>query len=379
MAKNKRKGTLEERKQAKEEKYLKSIYFDPKQAASLSSPKALHREVVRRATHKITLSRIKKFLEGQESYSLYRARKLKFPRPAILVYHRFYLWESDLMDMQSYADDNDGFRYLLTVIDDFSKFAWCRLIKTKESSEVAKAFLTVLSSSERPPRFLRTDIGSEYKGAPFQTMLRSVGITHYWASTEKGASIVERFHRTLRSKLVTFMYKKVSHRYIDSLQDIVSSYNKTWHRSIRMRPFKVSDLNEHLLVELLFKKQGHPGKELPFKFKLGDQVRIAFGRKPFDREFSQKWSDEIYTISRRYRKQFINMYKIADCSKTDLQGTFYGAELQTASKSLQDYYDIEKIVDRKKEGDKNMILVKFKNYPTSCNLWIDESSVRRTR
>ena len=76
---------------------------------------------------------------------------------------------------------------------------------------------------------LRTDKGTEFINESFQQYLKKQGIQFYTAKNEPKAAVVERVNRTLKSKLYRYFTGVTSLRYTDVLQDIVDSYNNTYH------------------------------------------------------------------------------------------------------------------------------------------------------
>jgi hypothetical protein len=72
------------------------------------------------------------------------------------------VWAVDLIDMQHYAKDNDNFRFILTVIDVFSKFGWMRALKNKTGIEVAHALNDIIKSSGRKPQQIWCNKGTEF-------------------------------------------------------------------------------------------------------------------------------------------------------------------------------------------------------------------------
>ena len=77
-------------------------------------------------------------------------------------------WQADLVDMQSFARDNKGIKFLLTVIDVLSKRAWAVPLKNKTGAEIIKAFEKIFKEG-RTPEKLQTDAGSEFMNRQFQT------------------------------------------------------------------------------------------------------------------------------------------------------------------------------------------------------------------
>ncbi len=116
---------------------------------------------------------------------------------------------------------------------------------------------------------------------------------HFATATDLKASVVERFNRSLKSRMWRFLTATNSQRYIDVLQDIMQGYNSSYHRSIKMRPVDVGKENEGVVFQNLYggmKKNAHP----VFKYKVGDVVRIAKVRGPFAKGYEQNYTEEFY-------------------------------------------------------------------------------------
>ena len=149
------------------------------------------------------------------------------------------LWETDLAFVQDVAKENGGVNYLLVVIDVLSKYVWVRLMKNKTACSVLEVFDSIVSEGRKPEK-LRTDKGTEFLNGSFQQYLKKKNIQFYMANNEPKASVVERVNRTLKSKLYHYFTAVNSLRYIDVLQEMVDSYNNTYHRSIGRAPATVS-------------------------------------------------------------------------------------------------------------------------------------------
>ena len=228
------------------EKYLKDIYLDPSHPASFGSPDHLYKIVKKEGKHKISHSQIKKWIQKQESYSLNKGLKRKFQRGRVVVEGIDDQFDIDLASLIYYADENDGYKYLLVVIDIFSRYGWVEPLKDKTANEIVKAFDKVLQEGRIPKR-LRSDSAKDFTSEKFQKYVKSKKITHFVTHTEKQANYVECFIKTLKSKIFKYMVEKNSARYIDVLPKIVQSYNRTWHSGIRSEPINVNKTNEKQL------------------------------------------------------------------------------------------------------------------------------------
>ena len=141
------------------EDYLKTIYHDPKHPAGFAGPQKLYKVVKDEGTFDIGMHKIRKFLHNQESYSLHKPVRRRFRRNHVVSAGKDDLWMADLIDMVKYADWNKGFKYILLVIDTFSKYVWLQPLKYKTGEEVASAFQKILDTSKRTPTKLITDKG----------------------------------------------------------------------------------------------------------------------------------------------------------------------------------------------------------------------------
>ena len=180
------------------EKYLQDIYLDPSHPASFSNPRTLYKAVKTEGKHKISHSQIKKWIQKQESYSRNKSVKRKFQRGRVIVAGIDDQFDADLASLVYYADDNDGYKYLLVVIDIFSRYSWVEPLKDKTALQIVNAFDKILSGGRIPKR-LRTDAAKDFTSEKFQTFVRGNNIVHFVTHNEKQANYVERFIKTLKS------------------------------------------------------------------------------------------------------------------------------------------------------------------------------------
>ena len=357
------------------EEYLKDIYYDPKHPSSFSSVDKLYTAAVQDRRRDITRSRIKRFLQNQETYSMHRAVANRFKRNKVLVTGKDDQWEMDLMDMTFYAKYNNGIKYVLLIIDVFSKFIWLRPLKTKTGVEVKRALDDVLQKGRRPRR-IRSDKGGEFLARPVQNLMQSMGIKHFSSHNELKANIAERAIKTIKMKIQHYMTYKQTFKYIDHLQDFVDSYNSSKHGSIGMSP---QDVSKETAVEV-WKNLYWPtsAKYTPkqyFTYEVGDYVRLSYLRRTFQREYDQKWTGEIFKISRRYMRGGLAIYVIEDFNGNGIHGTFYQRELQRVTIKDDHLWKIDKILKQRKKNKKIEYLVRWLYWPASFDSWVDSKDI----
>ena len=186
---------------------------------------------------------VQRRLSEQDAYILHKPVRTRFKRRCVVVGDRNQQWQADLVDLSKLKRDNDGITFLLTVIDVFSKQAWCVPLKNKSAASLVAALESLFA--DHRPTTLQTDKGLEFLNRSVQSLLRKQGIHHFSTHNEETkASIVERFNRTLKTRKWRYMTKRQATRYVDALQDFVRSYNDTHHRSIGMAPSQVNAVSQ---------------------------------------------------------------------------------------------------------------------------------------
>ena len=221
--------------------------------------------------------------------------KKNYPTNKIMIKSVDDTWSSDLLDMNDYGPKNNkGYRYILVVIDNFSKFGWTIPLKNKFSQSITDAFSKIIKSSNRKPNLLETDDGREYVNKIFNEFLNNNKNKRYSRYTDKGAVFAERFNKTIRNLLKKPVFEKGRADWLSELLSVVNKYNKTIHQSIKMSPVQASKkVNEKLVYSNLQDKR----KKLNPKFKLGDLVRTADIKKVFSKGDSTNYSYKLYTIT----------------------------------------------------------------------------------
>lgn len=163
------------------------------------------------------MSKIKKFLQNQDAYSLQKkVRRKGFKRRRVVVQGLDYQWEADLADVQNLSEHNDGIKFLLVIVDVFSRFLWIRPLKDRKGKSVIEAFKDVLVGPRRP-RTIRTDKGSEFYNRFLQQYLKDQGIKIFYALNETKANFAERYFQTLKKRLYRYFTHLQKYKYLEIL------------------------------------------------------------------------------------------------------------------------------------------------------------------
>ena len=138
------------------------------------------------------------------------------------------LWCVDLADMELISKHNKGIKYLLCIIDLFSKYAWLVPLKDKKEVSIVNAFQKLLNSFDRKLNKMWVDQGSEFYNNIFKKWLENNDISMYSAHNEGKSVVAERFIRTLKNKIYKHMSSIGKSVYFNVLDDIVKKYNNAY-------------------------------------------------------------------------------------------------------------------------------------------------------
>ena len=296
---------------------------------------------------------------------LHKPVKRKFPKRKVFVSGIDDTWAADLVEMGSFSEWNEGVRYLLMVIDVFSKYGWIRTLKNKKGISVAEAFKSIFKEGRKPKK-LWVDKGKEFWNKEVKAVMDENGVERYSTENEEKSAVVERWNRTIKERMWKMFSARNDTTYVDKLKNILVSYNSTKHSSIGMTPAQASKkANERKVYAKLYEKELWKKRKGP-KFKVGDQVRITVKKKNFEKGFTPKWTEEVFVIEKVIFSKPVT-YKLKDLMDDEVDGTFYEQELQ---KTEQKTFRIEDVIDRnEKTGE---VLVKWSGYPEKFNEWIPE-------
>ena len=281
-------------------------------------------------------------------------------------------WQADLVDVQRLASENNGYRYWLTAIDILSRYAWIVPIKDKTGMDVVRAFQKIFREG-RQPRVLQTDEGTEFLNHQFQGFLNSQNIRHFVVYSDPKAQIIEQFHRTIKNRLWRYFYLRGNERYLEVLPELVRGYNAAYHRTIGRSPDSVTMENAQEVWHTLYDDEMTTRqRSIPFKFKVGDRVRISKVARVFKKGYLPNWTEEVFVVAERM-KGMPKRYKLKEWDGELIQGSFYERELQRVT--TQDTFRIEAILDRRGRGARKEVLVKWRGWPDKYNSWILEKEM----
>ena len=307
---------------------------------------------------------------------LLKPKLKRFPRRRVFSPNVDKIWTMDLMVVEKYSRQNKNYKYILVVLDLFSRFAWARPLKTKTGLEVSQALKDIFTKSDRKPTRIWSDDGTEFFNAHVQKLLRDNNIMLYSTFNEPKAAIAERFIRTLRRKMEMHYIVTQSTVWYKDLQSMIDEYNSDVHRSIGMSPNEA--IKPENFTHVFSAQYSHPKPSQSKKplLEVGDKVRISLHKRHFEKGATANWSEEIFQVTESVNTQPI-VYKLKDLADEEIDGGFYREQLQ---KTNQEIYRIDKVVRKRKLANGNEeSLVRWSGYPDKFNSWIPSNYVQHSR
>lgn len=321
------------------------------------------------------LKDIENDLSEIRTYTLHKEKKPVKNFNPFFIYSKHQMWQSDLVYLPNFINENEGSKYLMCVLEVFSRKLFIKVIKNKDTKTVLDAFSEIHKSIGASPKILYVDKGGEYVNKKFKDYCTSNSIKLVFTLNDTKAPHVERAQRSIQSLLYKMLEEKQTRHFLPYLDDVLKIYN---NRKNRITGFSPNDaykdensvkVRENL--EKYYMQKVHLRKKP--KFKVGDTVRISLKRRVFERGYEPKFSEEVFKIRKIYTNLPQPRYSVTSFDEREkIEGTFYEREL---AKAAHQDYKIEKILKTRKRGRLVEHLVKWVGYSNEHNSWIKDSDI----
>jgi hypothetical protein len=245
-------------------------------------------------------------------------------------------------------------------------------LKDKTGTLVLAALSTLFQV--RKPNTIQPDKGTEFFTTDVQPYLKREGVdfqtTH---NPDIKSAVIERFNRTLKTRMYKYFTKFSTYRYEDTIRDLLGSY-KYFHSTICMPPGKVSPTNIYSVWRKVNSLQakillGH------VTFKGNDHARITKQKVVFAKGYEQTFSTEIFRVAKVIPRVPQPVYELRDLQNRCIEGQFYNYELVKVTITTETDFKINKIV---RTSNKNGIkhFVKWKGYDKTYNSWVNAGEIK---
>lgn len=363
------------RENARLKRRVQAAYVNPGHVVAYSAPATVAKHFG------ISKATAKKWLEELDGYTLHREYKQpKYYNP-YFVHGRREQVQADLIDVSKIAGQNDGVRFLLVLIDIFTKKVWVYPLERKTQGQMKEALTRWLASLRVRPAKLVTDQGTEFTNRPVQQLLRANHIGWQAALGTLKAAVAERVNKTLQILIYKHLSARETTRYVDVLQQLVRTYNTRPHRTLEgMTPEEADRPRNEERVQAIFHDRYYKiglRRRHSLPLKVGDMVRIKTEAKKItssSRAYAEQFHGEYFTIARINRTLPIAMYHLRSMDTREMiRGGFYANELQ---RQRGDTWKVERVVQRRTRNGVRQALVKWKYFGDQWNSWIPEAELR---
>ena len=320
---------------------------------------------------------VEKFLTQNEIYTRFKEHRKPSKYSPIYVYRKRELFQADVVFFTNkhLVDNNNGYRYLFTCIDCFTKMAWVYPMKANTCANVMQCFQDILNKCGKKPERLNSDRGSELICKSFENFLADQNIFHYLSYSLRKCPIVERFNLTIQSLLYKIMAHNRSLKWASFIDQAMRIYLNRKHSTIGMSPLEAEKASNSSIVRknllAFFHRRG--GKKKKPKFAVNDTVRIWKKRLTFHRGYDENYSIEYFKIIKIKTNLPVPRYILQDSGGDQIVGSFFEDEI--VKFVPPDTFDIQVIGERATRRGREF-LVHFVGYPKKMDQWVQEKNIR---
>ena len=190
----------------------------------------------------------------------------KFQRVQIQTHYKDECWSIDLIDRSSLAKYNKNYKFIFTIIDNHTKYAWAIPLKDKSGKSTTTAFKSLIEKAKRKPDKIWSDRGKEFYNKTFLDFPEQNEIQIYSTNSDLKAVFVERFNRTLLDLMKKPIYIEGKACWLNHLDAAMEKYNNRVHGTTKMTPFEAN--NQPIDPPTFVNKPKQP------KFQVGDYVGV---------------------------------------------------------------------------------------------------------
>lgn len=265
---------------------------------------------------------MRKYNLQPETDELYNRAVYKFPNRTVMSSRPNQYWSVDLVDMSKKPDGE--YKYILNMVDVFSRKLMSVPMKTKKGHELQHALEQSFYRMGTPSKmWIDKEGGMISKDT--QEFLKGKGVETYHTYGRGKSAVVEALQRTQKMSIEQQTKgKREWMRWIKPFQD---KYNGTTHSTTGHTPNSVYDGEHQGDVFMRYKNkdmQAHPTYR---EFEVGQDVRLQIKKEKFEKGYTQRWTTEVFTISKKLNTNPIT-YNVKDKNGSEVKGAFYAQELQ---------------------------------------------------
>ena len=261
----------------------------------------------------------------------------KFQRIQIQTHYKDECWSIDLIDRSSLSKYNKNYKFIFTIIDNHTKYAWAIPLKDKSGKSTTTALKSLIEKEKRKPHKIWSDRGKEFYNTTFLHYLKEQNIQIYSTNSDLKAVFVERFNRTLLDLIKEPMYIEGKGNWLNHLDAALQKYNNRVHGTTKMTPFEATKLhsnnsllpsnnNNNKVPRDSYRDSYRSFAQSFAKFQVGDFVRVPDKRNIYSKGYTTNWNRELFKIHSINKTNPVT-YTLNDENGDIIQGKYYEQEL----------------------------------------------------
>ena len=261
----------------------------------------------------------------------------KFQRIQIQTHYKDECWSIDLIDRSSLSKYNKNYKFIFTIIDNHTKYAWAIPLKDKSGKSTTTALKGLIGKEKRKPHKIWSDRGKEFYNTTFLHYLKEQNIQIYSTHSDLKAVFVERFNRTLLDLIKEPMYIEGKGNWLNHLDAALQKYNNRVHGTTKMTPFEATKLhsnnsllpsnnNNNKVPSDSYRDSYRSFAQSFAKFQVGDFVRVPDKRNIYSKGYTTNWNRELFKIHSINKTNPVT-YTLNDENGDIIQGKYYEQEL----------------------------------------------------
>ena len=244
---------------------------------------------------KITMKFVKEWLSNQQSAQM-NNKPVKKNEYKPIYTEQPCSFQIDLTFFPRYKKQNSEYYVLFTAININTRFGYAYYAKDKEMTTILKFIKDMEKKTEI--NVIETDKGSEFNNSEFKKFCEENNIIlDLIKSDSNKLGIINRWHRTIKEKLVKYFDSFDTVRWIDIIDKIVYNYNHTKHRGIGYKPIEVNDFIENMIRQKK-KLEGENIRSNEKEYQVGQYDRELNDKNIFDDKMKSKNSNDIHEITK---------------------------------------------------------------------------------
>ena len=303
---------------------MENIYYDISHPAGFGGINRLH------VSTKQPKTRVKRYLDSQPVYRTFKVPKKKFKRAKTIVPSIAVQFQADLFDLQKLSSHNSNYKWILVVVDTFSRYIKCQPLKNKTGEETARGLDKIFGEYKTenklaPYSAFGTDGGNEFYNKFANLIYKKYNVAHFLLRGPIKCSFAEISGRYIVERLHKYMMYKKTKRWVDALPLAVQATNKRKNKkTANLAPIEIDYSNQNIVFKALYPRGGQPG---PFTLDVGDRVQVVKDRLPFFKSYRGHYSSKWYRISKRHPHTVPRYSLIDEEDEEPISGTYYANEL----------------------------------------------------